>query len=131
MDKVKQYILDNYNKYGIEWANGDEWTRADMNALLNILEAHGETLDSMHDAVINGDSEFCYIWFSRGYADSDSYMVNALFEYNVFIPRDEFADFMVNEYENAVECGFDSFNDYFEFEDIHETSDGYVNILHY
>ena len=128
MDGVKQYILDNYNKYGFEWENGDEWTQADMTALLNILEVHNENLDSLHDVALNGYDEFCGIY---GRFEDDNDTMNALFEFNVFIPREEFAEFMVNEYENAIECGYDSVEQYFESEDIHETSDGYVNILHY
>lgn len=127
-EKQKNYILDNCDKYGIKNEQGELLNREKMLALLNILEVHGQTLDSFHDVAFNGYSEFCEI---VGRFENDSDVYRALLEFNVFIPRKEFPDFMVNEYENAIFCGFDSVEQYFDTEDLRESTDGFVNVLHY
>lgn len=56
------YIIKNYKKYNMSAVKNEE----EMKMLLNILEAHGETLESMHDFVCDEEnSMFCNIFFER------------------------------------------------------------------
>ena len=145
MIENKAYILKNFDKYGIQ-ASENVWkkdlhpiTQAEMLALLNILDAHGENLDSFHDASFNGYSDFCDI-FGRFENDNDTY--NALMQFNKFIPNDEFADWMLEhiqdtidnydgDYEEAMksikEVAFDENCD----DMIIKTEDGYVHSVRY
>lgn len=75
MDKVKAYQIRNWKKYNITD------TKKDFIAVLNILEAHGENLDTLHDAAFNGFTSFCGI---VGRFENDRDTVRALFEFNTF-----------------------------------------------
>ena len=142
----KQYILKNYDKYGIMVSDTFKFnpdkarplTQKEMLGLLNILEAHGETLDSFHDASFNGEGFFCELWSSFE-NDNDTY--NALMQFNQFFTESEFIDWMIEHvtdeidnygnYEEAMESikkvAFDDACD----ESIIKTEDGYVRIVRY
>ena len=46
---AKKWIIDHYDQYGLGFTDKKE-----MVGLLNILQAAGENLDSMHNCVVNG-----------------------------------------------------------------------------
>ena len=144
MIENKAYIMQNFDKYGII-ASENVWrkdahpiTKAEMLGLLNILEAHGENLDSFHDASFNGYGDFCDI-FGTFADDNDTY--NALMQFNCFIPEDEFVEWMLEHIQNEI----DNYGDYAEAmdfikeeafgdacdSDIIKTEDGYVHIVRY
>ena len=70
---AKQWAVDHWKDYDI----AD--TKEAFIALLNILQAIGENLDSLHDAVINGEREFSGIWHNSTW-QSDREVVEALLE---------------------------------------------------
>ena len=72
----RNYILEHWNEYNLTD------TRAEFIALLNILDAHGETIDSLHAVALNGEDLFCGIY--HGF-ENDRDTVSTLFEYNQFI----------------------------------------------
>ena len=140
----KAYILENFNKYGI-MASEDfnkrdlhPITKAEMLGLLNILEAHGENLDTFHDASFNGYSNFCEIY---GGFEDDSDTYNALMQFNQFFTDDEFISWMLEHVQDEI----DNYGDYEEAmafikavafdeacdESIVKTEDGYVRIVRY
>ena len=128
MDSVKKYILDHYNEYGFKL--GDKpITKDDMTALLNILEAHNENLDSLHDVAFNGYDEFCGIC---GRFDNDNDTVNALFDFNVFISDSEWLAWVKAEVSERLA---DEWEPDWIVEDIKntvvKTSDGFVMFLEY
>ena len=146
MIKHKDYILKNYNKYGI-MASDDflfdpslchPITQKEMLGLLNILEAHDEDLESFHNAAFNGTNFFCEIC---GPFESDDETYNALMQFNTFYTDEEFIAYMLehiqdtikysDSYEEAMEKlkeeAFDGNND----DLIVKTSDGYVHIVSY
>lgn len=117
MTTLQQYynIADNYKKYNLVD------TKEDMIALLNILEAHKETLDSLH----NAEDSFCSIY---GNWKSDRDVVNALFEYNAFYTSEK--EFFQTMEENAKD-NQETFEEYIQNIDYRITTNGIVNILHY
>ena len=129
--KQREYILNNYNQYGIE----DIKTKEDMIVLLNILEAHDETLDGLHD--VQPYDMFCDIFFNYSGVD-DNYVYNTLFEYNIFYAskkalvdglRESF-----EEYDEIKTLDDDELIDYISenWDDvITKTTDGYVRTLYY
>ena len=130
--KVKKYILSNYNKYGILNEYGKPITKAEMLALLNILESNDECLDSFHDVAFNGYNEFCGI-YSDYENDNDTY--SALMAHHRFMTdsdlfqfvQDKWDEYVDNEEEESLYFG--SFANYFlelYDNDITRTSDGYV-----
>ena len=130
--KQKEYILNNYNKYGIK----DITSRNEMLELLNILEAHNVTLDDLHDVTPN--DMFCDIFFNYDGTD-DNYVYNALLEHNVFYgSRSELVEALrdaYNEYDESKTMSDDDFLQFIKDEcyddEITKTSDGYVRTLYY
>lgn len=117
----KEYILDHWQQYNIVDS------REEMFSLLNILEAHNETLDSMHD-VYMGNTEFCCSIFYNMGVSSDRETVKAIFDHNVFYTS---YDAMIQAYKEAAEEEETTLEEYMEFEDIRQTSNGYVRVLWY
>ena len=70
--------------------------KGEMIALLNILQASGENLDSMHNAVFNGYDKFMGI-FGRWDTDKDLY--DAVLQFNTFFTESEFIDWMLERIE--------------------------------
>lgn len=120
---MKQYILNNWNAYDI--VDSIE----EMLVLLNILEAHKENLDSLHDVPYQGYTEFCGI---VGTYEDDRDVVSALFEHDVFYETMEDLHRVIME---DIECSYNdgemTLEEYLETEDIRKTSDGYVRVLWY
>lgn len=114
-DKQKIYILKNWQTYNL--VNSQE----EMRKLLNILEAHGENLDTLHDAT----NEFCGIY---GAFSCDRDVVQALFDFNCFYNNKEEMEKACQE--NAEGSGM-TLAEYMEYEDIRNTSDGLVRVLYY
>ena len=57
-EKMKRYILSNWKEYDL--VDSEE----EMLKVLNILEAHDENLDSLHDITIGNRDWLCGIWIS-------------------------------------------------------------------
>lgn len=117
-DSVKNYTLANWEKYNL--VNSHE----EMVKLLNILEAHGESIETLHEA----ENEFCGISRNGGNFENDKDTVRALYEFNEFYAdKEEFYEIMIILAEDA---GL-SVSEFMEDEDIRETADGIVRVLHY
>lgn len=119
-------IQSSWRRYCYAVANWSEYdlvdTKEQFIALMNILEAHGENLDSLH----NCEDEFCGIIFSNPGTDRD--IVRGLFEYNSFFPSK--AEFVSCMKENA-ESDDMTFDEELESCDLHYEMTGIVNVLHY
>lgn len=74
-EKRHSYMLKNWQSYNV--VDSEE----DFTILLNMLEANGETLDSLHHTYFNGLDEFMGI---IGFWDSDRDIASAVFEFNIF-----------------------------------------------
>ena len=118
-NKQKQYILDNWKQYDLVDS------KEDMLALLNILEANEENLDSLHAAEYT--REFCGIWSSENLGNG-SEIVEAMFSYYQFFSS--YKEMMALFNECAIEDDM-SLDEYIQYEDIIKTSDGYIRKLHY
>jgi len=142
----KEYILNNFNKYGIMVCDSFKFnaekahpiTKKEMLGLLNILDAHGENLDSFHDASFNNESFFCDIYGSFE-DDNDTY--NALMQFNAFYTDEEFIEWMLEHIQDEID-NYGSNADAMEYikkvafdkacdESIVKTEDGYVRIVRY
>lgn len=117
---------NSWRRYCYAVANWSEYdlvdTKEQFIALMNILKAHGENLDSLHSC----EDEFCGIIFSNPGSDRD--IVEGLFEYNSFFPSK--AQFVSCMKDNAE---FDDMTVDEEMDscDLHYEMTGIVNILHY
>lgn len=124
-DKMKAYILKNWDKYGLELDSQEK-----MLELLNILEAHNENLDGLHDVCFNGVEEFCGIYMTN--PKNDAEVVKILHEFNCFFKggkeSKEFKEFVQNYIDDGC-C--ESFEEFLETEDVRTTSDGIVLVLYY
>ena len=124
---AKEYALQHFNNFGLLDYQGNPITRADMLALLNILESQGESLDTMHETVANGEDTFLNIWhtgplYSSPFG-SDSELYHAILENFSFLTDAQFIDYIMElwaEYEHDT--------DFIIFHDMHviKTADGYV-----
>lgn len=127
------YIVSAWEKYNLTDS------KADFVALVNILQACNESLDSLHEAYINGDNEFCDIYHGEAW-DDEREIVTALFEFCTFYTEAEFVDYMIER-----RADYDSMEEYTEaIQDettdetngnndvqISRTADGYVIRLYY
>lgn len=124
---VKEYILKNYDRYGLLTQDNKPITQYDMLALLNILESQGETLDSMHDVALNGYTEYMDIWHGCPFED-DNETYHAIIEKFSFFTEKEFIEWAIatatdgDGIEYLRELAFDDFSD----NTLYKTSDGYV-----
>ncbi len=98
---AKKYLVSNWEKYDIVD------TKDDFVALLNILQACGEHLDSLHDVCANGRIEFCDI-YCEGWS-TDREVVESLLNFCTFYTEQEFIDMILNEKEN-----YDDMSEYVE-----------------
>ena len=114
-DKQKAYILRNWKAYDIVD------TKEEMIKLLNILEAHGENLDTFHKAT----SGFCGIY---GEFANDRDTVKTLFEFDCFYKDREEMHRICQEEAKSNDM---TLEEYLDGEDIRETSDGLVRVLYY
>ena len=123
---AKAYTVRNWASYGLTD------TKKDFIALLNILQACGENLDSLHDAYFNGINEFCDI-LHNGCWESDRAVADALFEFCSFYTEQEFIDWLLEKREDYDDPGeyvedmrVDASDDIFNDVQIIRTEDGYV-----
>ncbi len=93
MEKIqaKDYILSHWDEYNLVD------TKEEMLGLLNILQACGENLDSLHDVCCNGYSVFADI---VGTWDGDRDVVSSLYQFNSFFTESEFIDYMLDRIED-------------------------------
>lgn len=119
--KMKQYILEHWSEYDMVDS------REEMLALLNILEAHGESLDSLHDVTFGNTDRVCSILFNST-PETDREVVEGIREHNVFYATHD--ALMEAMKELAEDCG-GSVEETLEGEDVRQTSDGYVRVLWY
>ncbi len=124
---AKKYIVDHFFQYPFGMKK-----KEDMIALLNILQANGENLDSMHDVVFEGLDSFMDI-FGRWNTDKELY--ETVLEFNTFFTEREFIDWILERMVELKEDGFDdpveelrTWTDESEASDtkIIRTEDGYV-----
>ena len=122
--KQKQYILNNWKAYDIVDS------MEEMLILLNILEAHDETLDSLHDVCCQGADMFCDIY---GRFENDRDVASTLFDFSHFFENEDdlylyaqgiIEDIYADEDKMTVEK-------YLKTEDIRKTTDGYIMVLWY
>ena len=129
--EVKDFLVNNWDKYGV----AD--TRKDFIALLNILQACDESLDSLHRAYMNGSSEFCDIFHGHAW-ESDKEIADALLEFSTFYTTEEFVDMILSRREDyddpaeyvedmRMEASDNVCNDV----QITKTDDGYVKRVWY
>lgn len=90
---AKEYILKSWAAYRV----AD--TKEEFVALLNILQACGENLDSLHNAVFNEHFEFCDIYHGGAW-DSDRELADSLREFCTFYTEKEFIDMILERREN-------------------------------
>ena len=112
---MKEYILENWKRYDVVD------TRERMIALLNILEAHGETLDSF----LRASCSFCGI---EGIFSDDRDKTQTLFDHNCYYKNMEELNKICAE---DAECAGMTLEEFLEDEDIRKTSDGLVRVLYF
>ena len=88
MEKItaKNYCMEHFKDYPFEMKD-----KSEMLALLNILQASGENLDTMHNVICNGYDTFMDIF---GKWDSDLDLYKTILEYNTFFTEDEYKEFI-------------------------------------
>ena len=123
---AKEYLVKNWKKYNV--ADTEEG----FIALLNILQACGENLDSLHDVFLNGYVEFCDIFHGKSFG-SDREVADTLLEFCTFYKEKEFIDMILDkrtDYETSAEWSeavFDATSDNnVNDTQITKTEDGYV-----
>ena len=126
----KSYMLEHWNDYDVVDS------KQEFLELLNILQAIGESLESLNDAYQNGYYEFSYIFHGEPW-NSRREIVEALYQYCAFYTDSDFIDFMLEQRENYEtdeeyteaykRITFDEDGD----EQIYKTDDGYVRRVWY
>ncbi len=124
---AKEYLLANWDKYDL--TN----TKEEFLTLLNILQACGESIDSLHDA----ETEFCDI---IGRWENDREVVASLLEFNSFFTEEEFIEMILEkreDYDDDAEYVEDMRRETTDDPDgnndvqISKTDDGYVKRVWY
>ncbi len=119
-EKRWYYQVRHFNSYKLGYED-----EAELESLLNMLQANNETLDSLHNAAFNGHRNFMGIF---GSWDNDLELAEAVREFNIF-------DSSLNSLATRI-----ADNAFFNDETIEEnlgncelykTHDGFVERLHY
>lgn len=116
---IKEHILDNWRRYNVVDS------KEEMVALLNILEAHDEDLDTMHDVYMGNTDTCCGIWFNFG-VKNDRETVRSIFENNIFYSSYDAMMQCYKEDANFLEITVEQI---IEWENYKKTSDGYVRFV--
>lgn len=116
----KAFLLKHWSLYNLTD------TKEDFIILLNILEAHEETIDSLHNVVVNGLPSFCDI---EGDFNTDQELVSALFEYHNYFVNEEVMKVAYARNANMINVTVDEYIS--QYSDIRLTTDGIVDILKY
>lgn len=141
MDKQREYILNNWEKYDLTD------TKEEFVELLNCLEAVGETIDSLHDAGFNHYDEFMDIVSLNGF-ENDRDVVEAVFAFCHFFTLEDFKGYLYEQLEEAKQDEENETNEIYKgmylemfYEDhftdnnpdcqIIKTTDGYVKRVRY
>lgn len=119
--KQKDYILSHWKGYDMVDSEDE------MKKVLNILEAHSETLDGLYDVVIGNTDMFCGIWMNSN-PETAREVKDILYQFNIFYNNKEEMQEAVKE--DAEDCGM-TIEEFLSTEDVRETSDGLVRILYY
>lgn len=90
---AKKYCIEHWKEYDLVD------TEEEFVELLNILQACGENLESLHDVVFNGETEYCDCINSNGW-ESDRDVVDMLFYFCSFYSVDEFIDLMIERHQD-------------------------------
>jgi hypothetical protein len=128
---AKKWTLDHYDQYGLGLKD-----RSEMVALLNILQAADETLESLHECVFNGHREFMDIFHSdyRGW-ESDMDLYKTILEFNRFYTEREFIEYMLERWADLKEDGYEdpaaeihtwTYDGEISDTKVYKTEDGYV-----
>lgn len=127
---AKKWILDHFDQYGIDLKD-----KSEMVALLNVLQAAGENLDSFHSCVLNGHREFMdNIHMGCGW-ESDQELYETVMEHSNFIPEEKFISWMIERIDDLKDDGFDdpaeeircwTYDEEPSDTKIYKTEDGYV-----
>lgn len=130
---AKEYLVKHWKSYNVVD------TKENFIALLNILQACGESLDSLHHTHFNGKDEFCDIFHSGGW-NSDRDIADSLLEFCSFYTESEFIDLILErkeDYDNLEEYvedmrleATDEINGNNDVQ-ITKTNDGYVRRVWY
>jgi len=97
--EAKSYMVAHWDQYGVAE------TKDEFIGLLNILQACGESLESLHHAYFNGYSEYCDIFHDGGW-NSDRDVVDTLYEFCTFYTDEEFIDSVLDrrlDYDDPAE----------------------------
>lgn len=116
--KRKKHILSHWNEYNL--VDSAE----EMLKLLNILEAHDETLESLHDISMGNTRWLCEIYFDK--APTDREIKDTLFMYHSFYKNKEE---LVRSYVFDAAEDDELFEEYIRYETILESSDGFIRVF--
>lgn len=100
---AKEWLIKHWESYNVTD------TKEDFIALLNILQAVGENLDTLHDVYLNCETEFCDI-LHNGCWESDREIADTLFEFCTFYTEEEFIEGILaraEDYETSEEWAED------------------------
>lgn len=126
------YMVNHWQQYDV--VN----SKSDFIELLNILQANGETLESLNDCYQNDDREFMYI---IGRWDSRREIAETVKEFNIFYTELDFISWIISQ-ENEIGSDYDDLNDYINYfqevaagnngdHQIYKTKNGYVRRIWY
>lgn len=130
---AKEFLLTNWDKYDLVD------TQENFLALLNILQACGENIDTLHSACLNGRNEFCDIYHD-GCWNSDREIVKSLLEFCTFYTEQEFIDRILDirqdyddDWEYVEDMRLEATDDITGNNDVQitKTDDGYVRRIWY
>ena len=100
---------------------------SEMISLVNILEAHDESLDSLLEFVDSDETHFCGLDWSK-IPEGKQKPAKTLFNYNIFYhSKDDYVAACMREY-HATDM---TLNEFIAGEDMRETFNGFVRVLHY
>ena len=127
------YMVNHWNQYDIADS------KKDFIEILNMLQANGETLESLNDCYQNGGRNFMSIF--GDVFESRREIAEAVKQFNVFYTPLDFIAYLLSEREE-IGSTYDDYNDYINyFQDvaagnngdhqIYKTKDGYVRRIWY
>lgn len=100
---AKKWLIDHWEQYDVVD------TKESFIELINILQAVGENLDSLHDVCMNGETEFCDALNYHGW-ETDRDVVETLFYFCTFYTEEEFIAVILDraeDYETSEEWAED------------------------
>jgi len=118
---VKDYVLANWQKYNMVDS------KEEMLKLINVLQAHNETLDSLHDVTIGNRNEICGIYITSS-PQTDREVKEIIFEHNCFYSDMDEVREALKEIAEDYEVSIESL---LKTEDIRKTDDGFVRVLEF